>query len=282
MKIIESEFEILGETPSDILPAMQRIELAGRTAYQSGNKITDDSAVKFCKMLFKREHVSVLEHSNLTIVRKSFLPHKFPDEYQLPYHLIKQQEGNIYVSGNYRAWLEIGNLPIGIENIIRSFLSPLTGEHAYRNFRSIYSITQCPPQEYKRITVKFKVPRGVTHEMARHRARIAITQESTRFVKYKDLHVICPSGLDDFQKIIFKESMLNAEKAYSALLSTGIRAEIARAVLPIALKAEIVLTADLLEWDWIFKLRCSPAAHPEMRAIMLKVQQAFNKEGWLL
>lgn len=282
MKIIEPTFEILGETPIDILPAMQHIEIAGRIAYQSGDKITNDSASKFCKMLFKREHVSVLEHSNLTIVRKSFLPHNFPDGYQLPYHLIKQQEGGIYVSGNYRAWLEIGNLPIGIESIIRNFLSPLTGERTYRNFKSIYSATQHLPKEHKRITVKFKVPRGVTHEMARHRARIAITQESTRFVKYKDMHVICPSDLDDFQKVIFKESMLSAEKAYSALLSTGVRAEIARAVLPIALKAEIVLTADLLEWDWIFKLRCSPAAHPEMRAIMLQVQQAFSKEGWIL
>jgi thymidylate synthase (FAD) len=50
-----------GENP------LQLIELAGRTAYQSRNKITDDSAAKFVKMLRDRGHESVLEHSAMTV-----------------------------------------------------------------------------------------------------------------------------------------------------------------------------------------------------------------------
>ena len=42
------------------------IELAGRTAYQSFDKITDDSASKFIKMLIGRGHTSVLEHASAT------------------------------------------------------------------------------------------------------------------------------------------------------------------------------------------------------------------------
>lgn len=42
------------------------IEEAGRTAYQSFDKMTDDSATKFISMLIKRGHTSVLEHAVAT------------------------------------------------------------------------------------------------------------------------------------------------------------------------------------------------------------------------
>jgi thymidylate synthase (FAD) len=50
-----------GENP------LQLIELAGRTSYQSRDKITNTSAAKFVEMLRKRGHESVLEHSCLTV-----------------------------------------------------------------------------------------------------------------------------------------------------------------------------------------------------------------------
>ena len=46
---------------------IQLIEMAGRTAYQSRDKITEDSANKFVKMLRDRGHESVLEHSAMTV-----------------------------------------------------------------------------------------------------------------------------------------------------------------------------------------------------------------------
>jgi len=50
-----------GEDPLEL------IELAGRTSYQSRERITDQSAEKFVKMLRKRGHESVLEHSAMTV-----------------------------------------------------------------------------------------------------------------------------------------------------------------------------------------------------------------------
>ncbi len=47
--------------------SLQLIELAGRTSYQSRDKITNDSAAKFVKMLRERGHESVLEHSCLSV-----------------------------------------------------------------------------------------------------------------------------------------------------------------------------------------------------------------------
>ena len=60
-KILSIMTGINGETP------LQLIELAGRTAYQSRNKITEDSARKFVQSLIKNGHESVLEHSGLTV-----------------------------------------------------------------------------------------------------------------------------------------------------------------------------------------------------------------------
>lgn len=60
-------YEIL--TPVEELKAqLLRIERAGRTCYQSfTGDITHESAVKFVRMLLKRGHESVIEHSNLTV-----------------------------------------------------------------------------------------------------------------------------------------------------------------------------------------------------------------------
>jgi thymidylate synthase (FAD) len=50
-----------GESPLEL------IELAGRTAYQSRDKITPGSAKKFVRMLIEKGHESVLEHSAMTV-----------------------------------------------------------------------------------------------------------------------------------------------------------------------------------------------------------------------
>ena len=68
---------------------------------------------------------------------------------------------------------------------------------------------------------------------------------------------------------------LMAEKNYKDLLEDGWRPEQAREVLPNALKTEIVVTANLREWRHIFRLRCSKAAHPQMRALMMPCLQGF-------
>jgi thymidylate synthase (FAD) len=65
MKIISPSYEILYmPSPAEIL---QRIEQAGRTCYKSEDKITDDSAKAFVERLIKSQHLSVLEHMNITV-----------------------------------------------------------------------------------------------------------------------------------------------------------------------------------------------------------------------
>lgn len=65
MEIVEQLHKI--ETPINREEVYKSIELAGRTAYKSEDKITADSAGKFIKGIRKRGHESVLEHFNITV-----------------------------------------------------------------------------------------------------------------------------------------------------------------------------------------------------------------------
>ena len=65
MRIVRQSFEILGDIDGEAM--LQRIEAAGRTAYRSEDKITDDSAPKFVKMVLKRGHESVIEHESISV-----------------------------------------------------------------------------------------------------------------------------------------------------------------------------------------------------------------------
>jgi len=146
--------------------------------------------------------------------------------------------------------------------------------------------------EHAVATVKFITDRGVTHELVRHRLA-SYSQESTRYCNYGNGHIkfIKPVWLDipcevyernspDFGLIehTFIESMLLAEIQYKLLLTCGQRPEQARQVLPNSLKTEIVITANLREWMHIFNLRCSLAAHPQIRELMISCREGFRKE----
>lgn len=65
MKIIKPSHEIM--TPIHREDILKTIELAGRTCYKSEDKITEESASKFVKMLINRGHEAMIEHYNITV-----------------------------------------------------------------------------------------------------------------------------------------------------------------------------------------------------------------------
>ena len=65
MKIINASYHI--ETPIDGAEMLKRIEKAGRTCYKSEDRITEESAENFVRMLIERGHESVLEHESITV-----------------------------------------------------------------------------------------------------------------------------------------------------------------------------------------------------------------------
>ena len=71
--------------------------------------------------------------------------------------------------------------------------------------------------------------------------------------------------------------MAFAEQKYLKLLDEGWTPQQARSVLPNSLKTDIIVTANMREWRTIFKLRCSKAAHPQMRELMIPLFEEFKR-----
>lgn len=128
--------------------------------------------------------------------------------------------------------------------------------------------------EHASFTVKFVCDRGISHEIVRHRLA-AYCQESTRYCNYskdkfgKEITVIKPCFWEDGSQEMnaWVWYMEDAEVAYFNLLKMGATPQEARSVLPNSLKTEVVMTANIREWRHFFKLRCSAAAHPQIRQV---------------
>lgn len=132
--------------------------------------------------------------------------------------------------------------------------------------------------EHCSFTVKFICDRGVSHEIVRHRLA-AYCQESTRYCNYSkdkynnEITVIEPCFLEEGTDgyLYWETACEAAERAYFTLLDWGCSPQEARAVLPNSLKTEVVMTADIREWRHFLKLRCSKAAHPQMREVAIQL-----------
>ena len=127
--------------------------------------------------------------------------------------------------------------------------------------------------EHVSLTFKIVCDRAIQNELVRHR-HASFTVESTRYVKYDELTVINNHYLVDNQEDI----VYPLEDEYKSLLAAGYSPEIARAVLPLCLKSELYMTANLRAWRHIIKLRTSPKAHPQMRVIMRQVLDTFREK----
>lgn len=132
------------------------------------------------------------------------------------------------------------------------------------------------------LCVRFVSNRGFTHEMVRHRLA-SFAQESTRYCNYgKDKHggevtFIEPIGLNDAGRCATLKSWRLAESTYLSMVAGGFRPQLARDVLPIGVKTEIVVGANTREWRHIFGQRCSKAAHPRMHELMVPLLLELRK-----
>lgn len=143
--------------------------------------------------------------------------------------------------------------------------------------------------EHVSLRARFIVDRGVSHELVRHRVA-SYSMESSRFCNYsgdrfggeitfiQPLWVSLDENTENDKERYRGQSqpdqswliaMEECERLYFRLLDFGWTAQQARSVLPNSLKTEVVMTANVREWRQVFKLRCSSAAHPQMREVML-------------
>lgn len=149
--------------------------------------------------------------------------------------------------------------------------------------------------EHGSISVRFTVDRGVTHELVRHRLA-SYSQESTRYCNYGNERfdggiTVCQPNFWDFTgdpdvdfvgihhgdantrelRKTWMEAMEAANGFYLKLIALGAKPQEARSVLPQSTKAEIVASMNPREWRHYFRMRCSPAAHPDIRKVSLEL-----------
>jgi thymidylate synthase (FAD) len=67
MKVVEQYHHILYPLDSDWGVECRIIERAGRTAYKSEDKTTDDSHIAFIKNIIARNHLAVIEFGNMVV-----------------------------------------------------------------------------------------------------------------------------------------------------------------------------------------------------------------------
>lgn len=162
----------------------------------------------------------------------------------------------------------------------------ITDDSARKFVQNLNNLGHHSVIEHSCMTVKFVCDRGVSHELVRHRLA-SYSQESTRYCDYSSDHItfIIPcwlsmeEGIYDAEDIeptstssTWLNSMLISEESYKWLIRNGWTAQHARSVLPNSLKTEVVMTANFREWQHVFNLRTSKAAHPQMRELMLPLQ----------
>lgn len=68
----------------------------------------------------------------------------------------------------------------------------------------------------------------------------------------------------------------NAGMQYRLLINKGLKPQEARAVLPNAIKTELVMTGFESDWEHFLSLRCSSKAHPDAKKLADELKSLMN------
>jgi thymidylate synthase (FAD) len=291
---VEQSVTPFGSCPSDEDAMLRRIELCGRVAYKSEDKITPDSAKAFVLMLKKRGHLSVLEHSNIVIKfggginMQCLIAKRFRQElyHRGTYHPMHHQDDDLLIAGNVRAWLETLEdaketwIGMEIQSALQAHYPILFGDEIKESLHGIMNTEEQVNHtciDLAAHTFKIVTDRGITHELVRHRL-FSFTQESTRYINYKNrgLTFIAPEEAIKMQSNIGNRRMRTMSDWYRAEIDGGYPPQIARDWLPHLTKSEIFMTGRRSAWQHFIALRDSPAAHPRIREIAQEIRRYFE------
>lgn len=123
------------------------------------------------------------------------------------------------------------------------------------------------------------VSRACSHQLVRHRLA-SYTQESQRYVKVdtdNEWYVIPDECNTAVARVSFKYEMERCGEAYNDMLKNGVKAEVARAVLPNATKTNLVITMNLREFMHFLDLRLHPRAQKEIRTLAKQMLVSVNE-----
>lgn len=304
MRVIPASYEILNNLDLESLAV--RIELCGRICYKSEDRIDQNSALPFVSKMAEHGHNSVLEMGVVTLQVECADDHQVTELFliQPRYLQIDREENSLLITGSVRTFRELlmFHPDCAIVNAMCAwlyrrhpyFFSTILPEKGLLEDSSISvrkveltEVDQLPPDKMARhryIAVKFIVNRAVTHEMVRHRP-CSFLQESQRYCRYSDdkfgseVTFIKPMFFEQNspEYEIWQKAMQDTEQLYLQLLKTS-SPQAARTVLPNSCKTELIVYANLAEWQHIIKLRSSKAAEPSMREVIIPLWDELKQQ----
>lgn len=143
--------------------------------------------------------------------------------------------------------------------------------------------------EHVNCSVIFHIPRSISHQLVRHRAGCAYSQQSQRFVNYSiknngKIPVILPiQGIDnEGREIPISNEAVDcvlsmadlAAKQYKSFINSGAKPQVARSVLPNCTATVLGITANLRAWRHILHERLvNKTADPAIRYVMNRLLQ---------
>jgi thymidylate synthase (FAD) len=295
MKLINSSTEIISQQ-AGLLGVYKQIEIAGRVSYKSEDKITNDSAEKFVNMLIERGHLAPLEFGTIylqipTNINPAII--SFYDEN--PYSKVNFDDEWYYVTTNAR---------VIVENDIREHLTWMcepTGMHEKRITARVVCSRGIANEIVRHRTFSYvqESSRYCNYSKSKFNGEVTFIIPSWMSIEEGSYTSPYYSALDDHNHIwkingedhitlTFGEELDrkyftalqafgDAEFHYFHLLNAeGLTPQLARDVLPLGLKTELVMCGYQDAWDHFLALRCAKDAHPDMQVVANQLKEQLK------
>ncbi|MDQ2891292.1 MAG: FAD-dependent thymidylate synthase [Gemmatimonadota bacterium] len=140
------------------------------------------------------------------------------------------------------------------------------------------------------------VSRSLTHELVRHRAGMAFSQLSQRYVDESEANFVVPPAIlgEAALRAAWQQQIESAQAAYVALVEQlmeryawvadrvhrrKMSREAARGVLPNSTETKIVVTANARAWRTLLELRAGEGAELEIRRWAVAVLRVLQSEA---
>ena len=309
MKLIKPSFLIKEQEPG-LLGIYRQIEYAGRICYKSSDKITETSAKEFVDRMINNKHYAMLEFGTVYLD----LPQSAKDCYKIQskyysntYSIVTCSDKNHsqthwYITTNYRVLIQNGWLD-DLQYICEpteyhekrttvKFICDRGVSHELVRHR-VFSFAQESTRYCNYSKDKFNNELTfIIPSWFNKNAIVGENNEKNYSLYSEHLEYEFPNVLYEIEIEKINEdtkeripwsaedwiihSLRMSEVSYFKALEQGWKAQQARAVLPNALKTEIIVTGFISDWEHFFELRDSNKAHPDMQALAKPLHEEFK------
>lgn len=315
MKLIKPSFEIWDQ-PAGLEGVCKQIEKVGRVCYKSEDKITEDSAKPFVDRMIKSGHGAMLEHGTVYLhikgIDRTDITKYLYNKYS---KVVEGSLDHFYVTTNYRVLIENGWLDdlqyicepteYHERRVTVHFVCDRGVSHEFVRHR-VFSFAQESTRYCNYSKDKFgneitfiipcwlDIPEGEAYWHDGINYRVGVTEENI-FGESVNPKAWFNKKSNCVEVHDYIQALDNAEKVYLRLMSawenrvidrryvTGFKGnpwtpQQARAVLPNALKTELVMTGFASDWNHFFDLRArgtTGAPHPQAKELAEPLMKEF-------